>query len=139
MPKNFTFEDLRTCIVYGAYLAGILLLYINRYALLYEDGNLSLGRTWGWIGFCLAVMFWCRYISGLVPAGTSFPPALEEFLYVILIYEFGKKSTKLATTITDMWSARKFRTGKPKKDTENSIDTSTENWEDETPPRVKGD
>jgi hypothetical protein len=84
------------------YTIGVGLLYYNRRQLLYEKDKLSLGRVWSWVAFVLAIMYWAKFELGIIPITTPFPPVLENFLYVCLLYEFGKKSTVMAGGITGM-------------------------------------
>jgi hypothetical protein len=117
-------------LVYSLYAIAVGLLYHNRHALLYEEGNLSLGRIWGWTMFYLACQYWTRYLAGLVPPTTPFPPGLEEMLYAILVYEFSKKCTSIADLLSSTFANRH---GKSK-------NRGEETWtEDEKPPRIGGD
>jgi hypothetical protein len=93
------YKPLFSCFLY---VAGLGLLYYNRRQLLYEKDKLSLGRVWSWVAFVLAIMYWAKFELGLIPPTTPFPPVLENFLYVCLLYEFGKKSTVMAGGITGM-------------------------------------
>jgi hypothetical protein len=74
---------------------------------LYEKDKLSLGRVWSWIAFYVAIMYWVKFEVGIIPPTTPFPPVLENFLYVCLLYEFGKKSTVMAGGITGMMLDKK--------------------------------
>lgn len=97
--KQLTIQD------YGSgllYVIGAVFLYLNRFQLLYESGSLSLGRTWSWILFYLAVGFWIRYLLGIIPPTTPFPPGLENMMYVILLYEFAKKDSNFLSQIVDL-------------------------------------
>jgi hypothetical protein len=63
-------------------------------------------------------MYWAKFELGLIPPTTPFPPVLENFLYVCLLYEFGKKSTVMAGGITGMVLDKKKKTFDiPSKDT----------------------
>jgi hypothetical protein len=102
--------DLKPLFTGLLYAIGIGLLYYNRKQLLYEKDKLSLGRVWSWVAFYLAIMYWVKFESGLIPPTTPFPPVLENFLYVCLLYEFGKKSTVMASGITGFLLDKKKKT-----------------------------
>jgi hypothetical protein len=123
----------RSLSTYFLYALGLFLFYKNRRDLIYERGNVSLGRTWGWILMCLAIIYWSRYITGIIPPTTPFPPALEEMLIAVLIYEFSKNSTQLAQTLTDIWTSRKFpqRASKRESDTVNYNRSSYSSQDDD--------
>lgn len=106
-----TFQEYRPLISGLFYTAGILVLVLCRKPLLYEGSHLSLGRVWGWTAFFLAGMFWLKYLLGVIPPDTEFPPFLDQFLYAALIYEFSKKGSKTVEMIADVWSSRRFGSG----------------------------
>lgn len=72
-------------------IIGAIFIYINRKALLFDGKDLSLGRVWSWILFYIALSYWARYIIGIIPPSTSFPPCLDDLLYACLFYELFKK------------------------------------------------
>lgn len=72
-------------------IIGFIFIYINRHPLLYEHDALSLGRVWAWVLFYLAISYWARYIIGIIPPSTPFPPGLDDLIYACLMYELFKK------------------------------------------------
>lgn len=87
------------------HILGVVLLYKNRVALLYEDDVkttkpvLSMGRIWSWLMFYIACSFWLRFTTGVIPTSTPFPPFLDMMLLACLVYEFAKKGYD----VTKVW------------------------------------
>ena len=86
------------------HILGFWLLYKNRQDLLYDNEDndpttpytLSLGRCWSWLLFYIAFSYWLRYLMGMIPPSTPFPPGLQEMLYACLLYEFAKKGVDVS-------------------------------------------
>lgn len=116
--------------LYGLLIVMLFLVWRSRYGLLYEDGNLSLGRVWGWIAFGIAAFFWLRHTLGIIPPGTEFPPGLQEMLYALLVYNLFKHSRGAVEKIADIWSSRKY--GKKIERADEFHDVQN-HWENETP------
>lgn len=72
-------------------LIGVFFIYYNRHSLLFENGSMSLGRVWSWLLFYIALSYWGRYIIGIIPPSTPFPPCLDDLIYACLFYELFKK------------------------------------------------
>ena len=126
------------------YVIGAVFIYINRFQLLYEEGSLSLGRTWSWILFYLAVAYWVKYLLGVIPDSKPFPPALENMLYAVLIYEFAKRDNGiLKTVMAFIYAIKGVQPPEPLpgEPAQSQPQAPADNQESQAPflPRIKGD